>query len=158
MPVGVVDVDAHVLTRTVRVATSDDLASIVALLRRFWAGSIYREFGAESVTHLEAVANGIVHGSNSVAFVALENDCAVGTIGLILAANPFSGDVMAHEIWWWVNPESRGHGIGMFRMAERWARERGAVFMQVSAPTERVGEFYVRSGYVKVETAYQRKL
>lgn len=151
-------VSEEATVRTVRVATSEDIASIVALLRRFWAGSVYSQFIAESVSHLEAVANGVVRGPNSVAFVALENECAVGTIGLILAEHPFSGEVMAHEIFWWVNPESRGHGIGMFRTAERWARERGAVFMQVSAPTERVGEFYLRSGYVQVETAYQRKL
>jgi GNAT superfamily N-acetyltransferase len=81
-----------------------------------------------------------------------------GMIAMLAYDHPFSGERMAFEVVWWVEPEARGDGVRLLRAAEDWAMEQGIGKMQMVAPNERVGALYERLGYLPVETSYQRSL
>ncbi|KKL86125.1 hypothetical protein LCGC14_1947880, partial [marine sediment metagenome] len=71
-----------------------------------------------------------------------------------------SGELIAGEVVWWVDPEARTRrtGLKLMRKAEETAMGMGAVKMQMVAPNERIGKLYEHFGYTKVESTYQRNL
>lgn len=81
-----------------------------------------------------------------------------GMIGFVLYPHFLSGEMIAGEVAWWVEPEHRGEGIKLVREAERQAKAKGAVKMQMIAPTRQVGMIYERIGYDWLEAAYQKNL
>jgi GNAT superfamily N-acetyltransferase len=85
----------------------------------------------------------------------------VGMLAIVLIPHPLSGQLLAEEIAWWVEPEHRGGSIGpkMLRSAEEWATTNGANMVKMVAPAgSTVGAFYERIGYQAVETAYVKAL
>lgn len=140
-----------------RAATVDDLDAIVTMAESFLRETPYgtqigtnpdqvREFAWTLLTNPEA------------AIAVTGGETPTGMIALWCFAHPFSGERIASELVWWVNPEARGSaGVRLLRWAEAWARAQGAVALQMIAPTDRVGEFYERRGYTRVEVSYQRR-
>lgn len=66
------------------------------------------------------------------------------------------------ELAYWVNPESRGHGLKLIEGFEKACRMVGAKYvnmiaMQSSSP-EVAEKIYLRRGYTKIETTYCKKL
>jgi GNAT superfamily N-acetyltransferase len=62
-------------------------------------------------------------------------------------------------VFFFVDPSVRGlTGPRLIRLAEVWARERGARRLELIAPTERVGQLYERMSYEPIERSYSRVL
>lgn len=127
--------------------------------RRFIAETSYRGGIAENPDRLAATAARLIEGQDSALFVADESEI-VGMIGVYTYTHPYSDELFATELFWWVDPERRGAGVRLLRAAERWATERGARALQVVAPrsNDRLGAIYERLGFTRVETCYQREL
>lgn len=84
---------------------------------------------------------------------------AVGTIAALLYADPNNGELVAQEMFWWVDPEHRDAESGNLMDAyEGWARSVGAKRIVVSAihgMRERCLErYYEKRGYRPVETNF----
>lgn len=142
----------------IREATLDDVPAIVDMGLQFLRTSDYKEALGENPTQIAATVNWLIADKNGVVLVA-DYDCGlIGMIGLLIFTHHFSGESIAGELAWWVNPEHRGFGVRLLKAAERWAAERGAERMQMIAPSGEVGRIYERLGYTLVETAYQRNL
>jgi len=81
-----------------------------------------------------------------------------GMLGALCFTHPLSGEWVASEFYWWVEPHARG-GIDSLRLLKltiTWARAQGAVRLHMIAPEgSGVGRLYRRLGFVPVETAYQ---
>jgi GNAT superfamily N-acetyltransferase len=101
--------------------------------------------------------DGLIDGGGPI-FVSERAGIVVGMLGLLIFTHPFSGEKVASELFWWVEPDSRGDGLELMRRAENEARARGAQRMQMIAPNEAVARIYRRKGYEYVESTYQRKL
>lgn len=100
-----------------------------------------------------------LEGDGTIVLVAEAPDGAlVGMIGALVSEHPYSGERVASELFWWVEPAHRGHGRDLMKAAEAWARDQGAARFQMVAPNARVGRLYERFGYTAVETLYQRSL
>lgn len=154
-------VDArHTMTtpRAIRPADVTDLPAVVALGQRFLAEAEYRGVIAENPAQMEALALRLITGDDATVLLVEHDGEPVGMIGLLFYPHLISAEPLAGELFWWVNPERRRDGVRLLRAAETWARDRGAMFMQMVAPNGRVGQFYEALGYVKVETMYQRTL
>jgi GNAT superfamily N-acetyltransferase len=85
-----------------------------------------------------------------------------GALGAVLAPSPFNETVSAIELFWYVLPDHRGHGIKLLRAFEAWAAERGADFicmihLQKLQP-EALGQLYLRLGYRLIESNYLKAL
>lgn len=144
--------------RAIRAAVIADIPHIVALGRRFLAEAEYHGVIGENVAQMEALAARLITGVDSTVLLVDGSEGPVGMIGMVFYHHMISGEPLAGEVFWWVNPEQRRDGVRLLRAAEQWARDKGAVFMQMIAPNDRVGEFYAALGYVKIETAFQRTL
>lgn len=143
----------------IRAATVDDLDALAAMGRRFlvthYAGQLRDDVG-----RLRALAARLIDDGSSLLLVAEQRGAVVGMIAMVLYEHPMSGDAMAVEMFWWVEPESRGDGMRLFRRARTWAKSRGARTLQMIAPATNpdVADMYGRLGFVPVETTFQRSI
>ena len=100
-------------------------------------------------------------GDDAVIFVSEGKNGLDGMIGMVVHEHFVSGERVAGEIFWYVAPTARGSiGIRLLKEAERWAKSRQAVTLQVVAPAgaERVAGVYKALGFSAVETMWQRPL
>lgn len=144
----------------IRHATLEDVPPLVAMAMTFGASSEYAVHLALSEAHIRALIERAITDDTRLALVAEGRDGQlVGMLVLVAVEHPMSGELVASELAWWVNPTARG-GRAAFRLlaeAEQWAKARGAVAMQMVAPNARVEALYEAVGYVPVERAYQRR-
>ncbi len=86
----------------------------------------------------------------------------VGAIGGMVYPDPNDADLVASEMFWFVDPAARGGGIRLFSAFEDWAKQRGAkriamIHLQSLAP-EALERLYLRKGYRKIESHYFKTL
>ena len=69
---------------------------------------------------------------------------------------------IAQELFWWVNPDTRGNGIGVKLLAEleAWARDMGVSRLMVSsmASMPDIGVLYERKGFRRFEQNWIKEL
>jgi len=126
--------------------------------RRFVEETPYRSIMAQDDDAVRACMTGLLTTPEAGLFVAENAGLVVGMIAVLVFGHPLSGERIASELFWWVEPEHRGGGIRLMKRAETWAQRRGAVKMQMIAPTEQVGRVYEALGYTRIEEVYQRAL
>ncbi|MDQ3170236.1 MAG: GNAT family N-acetyltransferase [Acidobacteriota bacterium] len=142
-----------------RKATSDDVPRLVEMGHRFLSSTSYAGAIADNPDQMAATASMLIEHPHGCVLVA-ENEAhaLVGMLGAIVYAHHISGESVCGEVFWWVEPEHRGVGVRLLRAIETWATGKGALKMQMIAPTPDVCVLYERLGYAPVETAYQRTL
>lgn len=144
---------------TIRRLTERDVPAVVEMGLRFLASPEYRTYFTGDASRLEILIRMGVGSEGMASWVAEHEDgTLVGMLGVVVFNHPMSGERVASEIAWWVNPEARGIGMRLLREAERWAKAQGATRLLMVAPNDRVGGFYQRLGFSPVETSYQRSL
>jgi GNAT superfamily N-acetyltransferase len=103
-------------------------------------------------------------GAGAIFLLETDEGGVAGGIGGICTPDILTGQLVAVELFWYVQPEHR-HGlfpVRLLREYERWASGQGCVhvsmiYMEASMP-ERMKEFYERSGYRLLETVYRKRL
>jgi GNAT superfamily N-acetyltransferase len=143
---------------SIREATVDDVPRLVEMGQRFRAESPYATRLTENPAQMRALVTQLLETESGIVFVEEQDDQIVGMFLGFLFLHPISGDLIGSEVVWWVEPEFRGRGLRLMRRGEAWAREHGARFMQMVAPTPDVAQLYRRLGYEEVEQVYQRRM
>ena len=143
--------------RVIREATVDDIPILVEMGMRFAQSDAYKHIVRDNPVQFEVMAQMLITSGLGVMLVLEKNGRVEGMIGMLCTPHFLSGDMFAGEICWWINPEHRGDGVRLMKFAETWAREHGALSIQMVAPNERVGRFYERMGYQQIETSYQKR-
>jgi GNAT superfamily N-acetyltransferase len=140
-----------------REATEADIPRLVEMGRHFLAASSYREHLADNAEKMkETIATFI--GNDLRKVIVCENGQGVsGMLAFFVYAHPLSGELLADELVWWVEPEARGAGIELLKRVEAMARSMGATKMQMVTPDERLGKLYERRGYHKIEVHYLKE-
>lgn len=141
-----------------RPATLADVNDIVAMGGRFRAQSVYRDRVADNPAQVRALTERMVSGPDSVVLVAEDVDGLAGMLAILTFPHHMSGERIAGEVAWWVEPAKRGIGLRLLREAERWARAQGATAIQMIAPTPDVEAIYSRLGYEPIERTFQRRI
>lgn len=143
----------------IRKAVKVDVEIMVEMGMRFISETSYKDRIMKNPAHLCVTLHGLIGIEDGLLLVSESSGLVNGAIGAVIYDHPLSGERVASELFWWVNPESRGsHGPRLLKAAEAWAISRGARKMQMVAPNEHVEKFYNRIGYERVETMYQRNL
>jgi GNAT superfamily N-acetyltransferase len=140
----------------IRPATVADVPRLVEMGAHFISTTGYRALLPVNEAQLAALMARLL--ADGAIFLLAADTEVVGAIGLYLFLHPISGEQVASEVFWWVEPDSRGDGLRLLREAERWAAAQGATLLQMIAPTEAVERVYLHRGYVPVERLYQRRL
>jgi GNAT superfamily N-acetyltransferase len=143
--------------RVIREAIVDDIPVLVEMGMRFAQSDAYKRFVRDNPVQFEEMARMLITSGLGVILVLEKNGCVEGMIGMLCTPHFLSGDMFAGEICWWINPEHRGDGVRLMKFAETWAREHGALSIQMVAPNERVGRLYKRMGYQQTEVSYQKQ-
>jgi len=136
----------------------EDVPALVAMGRQFAQTEMYRDVLRENPDQMTVVATNLIEHESGTVLVLEREGVLVGMIGIVCTLHFLSGEMYAGEVFWWVTPEKRGDGVRLLKAAESWAIERGAKTLQMIAPTERVGQFYDRMGFARMETSYQKDL
>jgi N-acetylglutamate synthase-like GNAT family acetyltransferase len=141
----------------IRHADRDDLDAIVAMGLTFLA-TVYGEklTAPPDPTRIRAYVSSLLDDADTRALFVNEHDGALtGMFGLHLFTHPMTGQIVAAELFWWVNPDRRGlDGLRLLARARAWATQAGAQLLQMVAPDAAVAQLYERLGYTRIETAY----
>ena len=140
----------------VRAATPADIPRILEMGHRFNAESPYRAVLQVTDGAMESLARKLI--VSGWLLLSEADSEAVGMIGFYVYPHFLSGEIVAGEIFWWMEPEHRGAGRALLKAAEAEAKKCGAKSMQMIAPDPRVGKLYERIGYRYIESSYQRIL
>jgi len=145
----------------IRAAAQQDIPRLVEMGCRLLSDS-YPAHLTPNADALDALALRLMTGGEDTTLLVAETDGqAVGMLGLMAYAHPMSGERIAAEACWYVDPEARGTaGLRLLRAGEQWARERGATALQMIQPfaADRIGDLYARLGYAPVEVTWQKSL
>lgn len=143
----------------IRRATADDVPGIGLMAEAFVASTEYRALLSLKPEFIAMLAEQLITNDNALALVCEADGRLVGMMGVLAFPHMMSGETIATEVVWWMEPDHRGRdGIRMLRQAEAWAKEQGATILQMIAPNIRIERFYDLLGYVPVERSYQKRL
>lgn len=148
--------------KEIRTATTADIKLCAEAGLRFYQASPYTDvpYCEESMQGLmaEMVDDGML-------IILLEHDVVVGGIGGMLAPLFINRKFkVAHEFFWWVDPQVRGRiGLELLKRFEHRAKELNCVYVMMLAlkstdPENKMGTLYERMGYEKSETGYVKRL
>ena len=144
----------------IRQATPDDLPRIIEMGRTFLLDGPYKDVIEDNPEVPLALAKKLVTNPLARILVEEQDGKLVGVFCFILYPHYYSGLMTAGELIWYVEPEARKTmaGLRLKWAAEKLAKELGAVQMQLTCPPDQDALFSRLSGYVQVETGYQRRL
>jgi GNAT superfamily N-acetyltransferase len=143
----------------IREATLADVDQLVQLGLRFRASTGYAAILAENADQMRQTAERLIAQDDGVVFVSEDASGITGMIGMLLFAHHISGAWVAGEVFWYVEPSARGHGVRLVKQAEQWARAHGATQMHVTAPMGTdVGVLYQRLHFTAMEVGYVKDL
>ena len=142
----------------IRSAIETDVPRIVDMgltfMRLYYAGKL-----TENREQLEATVRGLLTNEKARILVSENGHGVDGMISFVISPHPFSGEVSALELVWWVEPEARGTiGLKLLREAAQVASQMGATKIVMISPTAAVDQLYKRLGYEEVEKVFQRRL
>jgi GNAT superfamily N-acetyltransferase len=140
----------------IRPATEPDIPRLLKMGARFIAETPYKNHIFANPEQMEKLAKQLM-ASGGVLVYERDGEL-IGMLGYVVFPHYVSGELIAGEVFWWVEPEARGIGRELMKVAEEQARAAGAKRFQFVAPTERVAKLYERLGYERVEVMYQRAL
>jgi GNAT superfamily N-acetyltransferase len=147
-----------------RVATEKDALDVVFLTKRF-----VRESGNMSTLGFDQgkvfdLFLDIVEREDFLVLVKEHEEEIVGMFVAFVVPCFFSEKVQAVELAWYTDKEHRGprDNLKVIKMYEEWAKERGAVMVNLinldQLNGEKVGRFYNKNGYKIVENTFVKEI
>lgn len=146
----------------VRLATHEDVQTIVRMGRAFWAAIPYSDVpycpDSLAATCQQMIAQGLL--------IYAEIDGApAGALGALACHLFVNRDhLVAAELFWWVEPQHRNTGVGklMFRELEAAAKAAGVYRLSMMAveglELDKAAVMYERSGYSATERTWNKRL
>ena len=140
----------------IRHATLADMPELMRMAEAFLASSAFGSVVSFDADRMQRLMETLITHPDMDILVPETLD---GMLAVRTTVHDMSGEVFAGEVFWWVDTAKRGiAGWRLKQSAERWARNRGATRMQMSAPNERVGDMLTRDGFQRVEITYMKEL
>ena len=100
----------------------------------------------------------LIEADHGMVWVSECDGAIVGMLGVVGTFHPYSGEPVMSEMFWYVEPEHRGQGVRLLKIAEDWARANGIADSIMISPSEKVSNFYEKLGYRLLETQYIKRL
>ena len=144
----------------IREAKLEDMDAVVRMGIRFAEETEYGDKLIPDPVRVTRLAADLIAMERGAVFLAESDAGPTGIIALWVLEHPLSGEPIGQEIIWWTAPEANGIGSrSLLRVAENWARAKGAKSMlMATADPDRVGKLYERMSYTPYEQLYRRRL
>ena len=137
----------------IRETNPDDMPEIMALLAHLMMSS--KALGKFDEDAVRAAALKMMEGENSVMFRSRRGLIA----GFTMPAWHSPNWLMAVEMWWWAEDKQ---WIPLLRAFEKWARDRGADEIRISATAgpenNQIRRIFSRVGFEPSEICYRKEL
>lgn len=145
---------------TIREAQVEDVVRIIELGREFLLKGPYKDQIRDNPDQVVKLIKYLFENQQAARILIGEEEAKIqGVFCFVIYPHYFSGELCANELIWYVDPEHRGRlSMELLWAAEKMAHELGAIRMQLTAPTPKVGEIYERCKYKMVEVGYQALL
>ena len=140
----------------IRDAQPGDLARIVEMGTRFINETSYGRYVRPNEECMSKLVAGLIE--NKGVLLSEQGETITGMLGFMIHRHFISGDIVAGEIFYWVEPEARGEGLKLLHEMEKRARQAGAKNMQMIAPTDKFARVLGRLHWDPVETTFQKNL
>lgn len=144
-----------------RPATWNDAPAIRTMAARFLSedGPYFGRFKA-SEGAIERLLDRMLKPDQFALVLENGNSAPVGMFGAFVFNHPITGQIVASELCWWVEPEARGSRVAadMPALAIEWARKAGAEWFEMIAPNERIAKFYEVIGFERTDIHYVKVL
>jgi len=124
--------------------------------RRFREESSYSKYLADNPERMAVLGKHLLLSDGLL--VAEKDGKIIGMLGFIIHSHFISGETVAGEVFWWMEPEHRGDGLKLLDETKRRARLAGAKYLHMIAPSERVARLYKHLHYEFVESTFQINL
>jgi N-acetylglutamate synthase-like GNAT family acetyltransferase len=142
----------------IREATESDVPRLVDMGLTF-VRLYYADVLQENPEQLEATIRGLLTNEQARILVAENGNGVEGMISFMVSPHPFSGEMDALELAWWVEPEARGTvGLKLLREAGQAATRMGAKRLVMISPNRTIDTLYGKLGYRELERVFQRTL
>ena len=107
----------------IRQAKQEDRERLLEMGMRFVSDTEYGGFIRTNRRAMSETFEGVMASQDGTVLVQELDGVLVGMILMVIYAHPFSGERVASELAWWVDPEARnsGAGVRLLRAAEGWA-------------------------------------
>jgi GNAT superfamily N-acetyltransferase len=140
--------------------TADELGLLAPLGEAFYLSSTV--LGTFDPAQFEATWRQILAMGLGVVYASTVDGKIVGAIGGMRHKDANSADMIATEMFWFVDPLRRGDGLKLYDAFEDWAKSQGCQQLQMvhladSMPAK-LERFYERKGYRKLEVRYGKEL
>ena len=149
----------------IRHATENDLPDLMDMGKSFFDASGFDRLTEYDDEGLFICMQSLMASGNAALLVADEKGKVVGMAAATCMPLYFSPkNKLAHEVFWWVREEARNLGAGKLLLAalEAWAKAQGASVVGMSVLSEseqgKVVSMYARAGYLRMETAYLKRI
>lgn len=142
----------------IRTATLADVPRLVELGTRWISEGPYAGHITPRAESMAKLATGLIEADHGLVLVYESDGRTLGMIGAIATFHPYSGDPVMSEMFWYVEPESRGGGVRLLKAAEDWARSHGILDSIMISPSPKVSAFYRRLGYERLEEQFIKRL
>ncbi len=144
----------------IREADITDVQALMKLALRFHESSPYSDKVPVDEGMLRQTIGGLVQRDSGRVFVLERNDRIVGMLGVLAFPHWLSGEIVAEELFWWVDPDERGRGTALMERAEKWADTIGACHFQMVAPVDadKLERVYGRKGFTPLERSFIKRL
>jgi len=141
-------------------ATAADLPRMETAAREFYASS--RFLHGFDMARFVALWTDLLEKDMGVIF-AVENGQGIhGAIGGVVYPEPYSGEAVATEFFFFISPEHRGPGMDLYRAFEKWARQKKCKQIRMVHLMDlmpgRLAVLYRRLGFKAAEMHYVKEL
>jgi GNAT superfamily N-acetyltransferase len=150
------------MSSKIRRATIEDLDRLEPLAREFYASSEFlRNFDLD---RFRATWSRLFVDGLGMIFLLEDAGAIVGTLGAVMYWEPYSGDLIASEMFWFVSAAARGGrgGLQLLQAFEAWARNRGALEIRMvhllDSMPEKLERIYKHFGYRPAEVHYTKRI
>lgn len=139
-----------------------DIPFVVQLGRHFFDASPYSSLNFSEQATEDFLRSCLARPEERICILSVEDEVVVGALVGSTSKLPFSDDLVAAEIAWWVEPDHRkgSHGLRMKQAYEYWATKMGAKKISMALLSgeyeDKLNRYYQSTGYTKAETAYVR--
>lgn len=150
---------------SIRAATLDDRPCVRRMVGMFLDETPYPSVFGDSTAGMDATIDWLITSDDGDILVderamGIPGCALTGLLAVTVFRHLITGEPTASELMWWVHPKLRATRIGLrlFRGAEKWATERGAVTLQMGSWNPKLESFYARLGYVPTEVTYTKRV
>ncbi len=149
----------------IRRALLDDIPQLIRLANAMQeeAGAHYRAMLLDEDRIANIVMSSLRPAAPTLVNVHVTDDTVDGFMASGVAPDPIYQALYGYEYALYVAPERRGHGDGvrLAKRAEEWARQRGAVYMQVAVTGQIMDSIadrvYEELGFKAIGTIYHKE-